>query len=61
MYTLIGHMAIVANHPGGGALGVITLEDIIESLIGEEIVDETDVFVNGKYHINTRSFIDKHY
>ncbi|CAO3637864.1 unnamed protein product [Mucor hiemalis] len=42
------HMAIVSNNPGGygGALGVITLEDVIESLIGEEIVDETDVFVN---------------
>lgn len=42
------HMAIVSSNPGGygGALGVITLEDVIESLIGEEIVDETDVFVD---------------
>ncbi|KAF1805907.1 hypothetical protein FB192DRAFT_1469198 [Mucor lusitanicus] len=42
------HMAIVSNHPGGnaGALGIITLEDVIEGLIGEEIVDETDVFVD---------------
>lgn len=41
-------MAIVSSNPGGygGALGVITLEDVIESLIGEEIVDETDVFVD---------------
>jgi hypothetical protein len=41
-------MAIVSNNPGGygGALGVITLEDVIESLIGEEIVDETDIFVD---------------
>lgn len=46
----VGHMAIVSNNPGsyGGALGVITLEDVIEGLIGEEIVDETDVFVDGK-------------
>ncbi|KAI8063098.1 hypothetical protein BDF21DRAFT_347515 [Thamnidium elegans] len=44
------HMAVVSNNPGsyGGALGVITLEDVIEGLIGEEIVDETDVFVDGK-------------
>ncbi|KAG2212924.1 hypothetical protein INT46_010480 [Mucor plumbeus] len=43
-----GHMVIVSNNPCGygGALGVITLEDVIEGLIGEEIVDETDVFVN---------------
>lgn len=43
-------MAIVSNYPGSyeGALGVITLEDVIECLIGEEIVDETDVFVDGK-------------
>lgn len=41
-------MAIVSSNPGGygGALGVITLEDVIESLIGEEIVDETDIFVD---------------
>jgi CBS domain containing-hemolysin-like protein len=32
-----GHMAIVSSDPGGssGALGVITLEDVIEELIGE--------------------------
>lgn len=30
-------MALVSNDPGGtsGALGVITLEDVIEELIGE--------------------------
>ncbi|OZJ04341.1 Protein MAM3 [Bifiguratus adelaidae] len=42
------HMALVSENPGGegGALGVITLEDVIEELIGEEIVDETDVYVD---------------
>ncbi|CAO3635147.1 unnamed protein product [Mucor hiemalis] len=42
------HMALVSNDPGGdsGALGVITLEDVIEELIGEEIIDETDVYVD---------------
>ncbi|CAO3597310.1 unnamed protein product [Absidia cylindrospora] len=29
-----------------GALGVITLEDVIEELIGEEIIDETDVYID---------------
>ncbi|KAI9314164.1 hypothetical protein BX666DRAFT_1862814 [Dichotomocladium elegans] len=44
------HMALVSDDPGGqtGALGVITLEDVIEELIGEEIIDETDVYVDGK-------------
>ncbi|MGB2984265.1 MAG: CBS domain-containing protein [Phycisphaerae bacterium] len=27
----------------GGLAGVVTLEDVLESLIGEEIVDETDL------------------
>lgn len=32
-----GHMALVSDDPGGqsGAIGVITLEDVIEELIGE--------------------------
>jgi metal transporter CNNM len=42
------HMVLVSTHPGKprGALGVVTLEDVIEELIGEEIVDESDVFVD---------------
>ncbi|CAH1763734.1 3258_t:CDS:10 [Entrophospora sp. SA101] len=42
------HMVLVSEDPGGdkGALGVITLEDVIEELIGEEIIDETDVYVD---------------
>lgn len=27
-------------------IGIITLEDVIEELIGEEIVDETDLYVD---------------
>ncbi|EPQ29481.1 uncharacterized protein PFL1_03236 [Pseudozyma flocculosa PF-1] len=42
------HMILVSRHPGEsrGAMGVVTLEDVIEEMIGEEIVDETDVFVD---------------
>lgn len=42
------HMIIVSDSPGEptGALGVLTLEDVIEELIGEEIVDESDVYVD---------------
>lgn len=42
------HMVVVSLTPGGasGALGVLTLEDVIEELIGEEIIDESDVYVD---------------
>ncbi|CAK7909467.1 protein Mam3p [[Candida] anglica] len=42
------HMIVVSERPGEptGAMGVLTLEDVIEELIGEEIVDESDVYVD---------------
>lgn len=42
------HMIVVSETPGEptGAMGVLTLEDVIEELIGEEIVDESDVYID---------------
>ncbi|CCG81766.1 Uncharacterized protein C4B3.03c [Taphrina deformans PYCC 5710] len=42
------HMVLISESPGDnkGALGLLTCEDIIEELIGEEILDETDVYID---------------
>jgi CBS domain containing-hemolysin-like protein len=39
------HIAIVSDEYGGDA-GLVTLEDLLETLLGEEIVDETDHVVD---------------
>jgi len=50
------HLLLVTDHPGEprGAIGVITLEDIIEEIIEEEIVDETDRYESNQSKLKAK-------
>lgn len=48
------HMMVVIE-PSGGVAGVITMEDIMEELVGD-IYDETDINEHLLKHINKRTF-----
>ncbi|ORY35604.1 hypothetical protein BCR39DRAFT_511086 [Naematelia encephala] len=44
------HLLLITESPGKGegAMGIVSLEDLIEEIIGEEIVDETDRFEDNR-------------
>jgi len=43
-----GHLAIVKGNMENCAIGLVTLEDIIEEIIQAEIIDETDIVLDNK-------------
>ena len=43
-----GHLAMVKDPSDDTAIGLVTLEDIIEEIIQAEIVDETDIVLDNK-------------
>ena len=49
----------IVNDEYGGVSGLITLEDIIETMLGTEIVDENDQFVDMQEAAKKRNLREK--
>jgi metal transporter CNNM len=54
------HLLLISRTPGspGGGIGVITLEDVIEEMISEEIVDETDQYEDNQSKRHAKRMIN---